>query len=74
MHGLAPQRYAPLPGAALAAFSCREGEALTTLAATEQGIYALENGQWALRHSGAAVSARRAFADYGDAVYALFGK
>ena len=74
LNGLAPQQYAPLPGAALAAFSCREGEALTTLAATEQGIFSLENGQWQARHSGTAVSARRAFADYGSAVYALFGK
>jgi len=71
--GLSPLQYAALPEAARAAFSCREGEALTTLAATEHGVFSLENGQWVRRWSGEAVTADRAFAEYGDNVFALFG-
>ena len=73
MNGLSALPYPPLPGPALAAFSCREGEAITTLAATAGGIFSLENGQWKSCHSGDALTEARAFADYGEAVYALFG-
>ena len=73
MNGLSALPYPPLPGTALAAFSCREGEAITTLAATAGGIFSLENGQWKPCHSGEALTEARAFADYGEAVYALFG-
>ena len=73
LHGVSPLLFPPLEERALAAFSCREGEAINTLAATHGGIFSLENGAWVKRHSGEALTEARAFADYGRAVYALFG-
>ncbi len=72
-HGLSPLTYPPLEGRALAAFSRREGDTVSTLAATEGGIWSLEGGAWRLCHSGEALTPGRVFAEYGESVYALFG-
>lgn len=46
---------------------------LTTYASTATGIYALEAGAWVARYSVSPLSANRYFAQYGDALYSLYG-
>ena len=45
-HGFVDLKRPALPESPLAAFSRRSGENLFTFAATQGGIYALENGAW----------------------------
>ncbi|HIU18277.1 MAG TPA: hypothetical protein IAB01_07495 [Candidatus Avidesulfovibrio excrementigallinarum] len=74
LHGLSPQVYPALDSQVRAGFSLKGTDgSLLTLAATDSAIYALENGVWTSRYSGSAASPTRAFAEYGPAVYALFG-
>lgn len=78
LHGLQTVLQVPLAEPVLAVFVGKDmaGNVLTE-AATASGIYeyVYENDAWtwAERHSGVAVSDDRWFAQYGDALYALFG-
>lgn len=74
MHSLAPMLFPALPERVRAGFSKKDGETLLTYAATQGGIYALENSEWVQRYSGTAVSEGRYLTDYGMSVYALFGR
>lgn len=72
--GASPLQLPPLPSAVKAAFTTRGLHGTdSTFAATAEGIYALEGQGWACKFQGASALAGRAFAAYGDAVYALFG-
>ncbi len=71
--GPSAQPFPALEGRVLAAFARRDGEDVCTFAATENGILVLQNEQWVSRWSGAALSQERSFAEFGPAVYALFG-
>ena len=74
LHGLSPLTFPALDSPALAGFSLKDTDGnLLTLAATTGGIYALENRVWTAKHTGTALSSTRIFAEYGPAVYALFG-
>lgn len=73
LEGPSPLSAAPLAGRPLGGMGHRHGEELLTWAATSTGIYALEAGQWAVKHEGANAVPGRQFAVYGSAVYALFG-
>ena len=46
---------------------------LITAASTADGIYMLEAGEWVSRYSGSEATGIRAFAQYGDALFALYG-
>ena len=54
-------------------FTLRSGENLLTVAATDNGLFALEAGQWVKKHDGAAVTMGRELCSYGNSIYALFG-
>lgn len=74
LSGCAALGFDALPSAAKAAFSRRDMYGTnTTFAATLEGLYALEGRRWTLKYEGETASGVRAFAEYGDAVYALFG-
>ena len=66
--------YDALPSQAKAAYSQRDLYGTnTTFAATAEGIYTLEGKTWAPKYAGTTASNVRAFTEYGNAVYALFG-
>ena len=46
---------------------------IITAAATKNGIYMLEAGDWEQRHSGSVATDNRWFVQYGSALYAIFG-
>ena len=74
LHGLSALAFPALDSQARAGFSLKDTDGnLLTLAATDNALYALENGAWTAKYTGVAVSPARAFAAYGQAVYALFG-
>lgn len=74
LSGLSPLLHPALSERVLAAFSLKDtGGNLLTFAAVKSGIYALEGGEWAEKYAGQAISDVREFAEYGSAVYALYG-
>ena len=74
LSGSAPLTFNALPSAVKSAFSRRDMYGTnTTFAATDTGIYTLEGSSWALKYEGETASGVRTFAEYGNAVYALFG-
>ena len=66
--------FSALSGVVLSGYAMKDVDGnLLTLAATSEGIFALENKQWVQKHSGTALSNVREFVEYGSAVYALYG-
>ncbi|HJD98011.1 hypothetical protein [Mailhella massiliensis] len=64
----------PMPSQVKAAYARHDMYGTNiAFAAAAGGIYALEGGSWVQKYAGATASDVRAFAEYGDAVYALFG-
>ena len=74
MFGTCPMGFPALSGAVLSGYAMKDVDGnLLTLAATDGGIYTLENKQWVQKYSGTALSDVREFVEYGAAVYALYG-
>lgn len=73
-HSLVAVTTAALVDPVLEVFTSKglDGE-LITAAATDDGIYMLEAGDWEQRHSGTVATNNRWFAQYGSALYALYG-
>ena len=72
--GLVAQPVPALESRVLGAFSLKDTDGnLLTFAATEGGIRALEGRGWVEKFAGEALSSARGFAEYGPAVYALYG-
>lgn len=66
--------YPALTDTVLSAFSMKDVNGnLFTLAATAEGIYALESQEWTQKYSGTSISSIREFVEYGSTVYALYG-
>ena len=73
-------KYEALPGAALEVYASKDmADNMATLAATSDGIYAMEWDEdeqkftWVQRYAVTPLTESRYFAQYGDAVYALWG-
>ena len=74
MFGTSPMQYPALSETVLAGYVMKDVDGnVLTLAATSEGIFALEKKQWVQKHSGTAISSVRDFVEYGAAVYALYG-
>ena len=74
LYGSVPLAYDALPSQVKAAYSQRDLYGTnTTFAATTEGIYTLEGKAWTQKYTGSTASNVRAFTEYGNAVYALFG-
>ena len=74
LYGSVTLAYDALPSQVKAAYSQRDLYGTnTTFAATTEGIYTLEGKAWTQKYTGSTASNVRAFTEYGDTVYALFG-
>lgn len=74
LRGLAAMQYEAIPEPVRAAVTLRILDGgLFTFAATEGGIYCLEAGEWVQKLTATVSGSSRAFSDYGNAMYALFG-
>lgn len=73
MRGISPMPYKAVDSIVRDGFSKKEGENLITVTATDTGLYSLENGAWAQKFEGVAVTPIRELCDYGTSIYALFG-
>lgn len=74
MASVAALKFDALPLPVKAAYARRDLYGTNiTFAATAEGLYSLEGKSWSQKYAGETASDVRAFAEYGDAVYALFG-
>ena len=74
LFGVSTMQYPALASPVFAAYSVKDVDGnLLTLAATAEGIYALENKEWVQKYGETALSGVREFVEYGPAVYALYG-
>ena len=63
------------PGRVLAALSAKfVPDEVSTIIATHDGIYSLENKKWVRKYSGTAVNDNRQLCLYGSDVYCIFGR
>ncbi len=74
MSSVAELKFDALPSQVKAAYARRDLYGTNiAFAATQEGLYTLEGASWVRKYAGETAIPVRAFAEYGDAVYALFG-
>lgn len=74
LFGASVMQYPALSGRVISSFSMKDVDGnLLTLAATSEGIFALENKLWVQKYGESSLSDVREFVEYGPSVYALYG-